>query len=56
MHGFKNWIGQRIGKGVGFWFNPIFDRFFSTFLGVEDCFFGPRGITSLVTHATSIYY
>ena len=24
--------------------------------GVEDSFFGPHGITSLATHATSIYY
>ena len=23
---------------------------------VEDCFFGPRGVTSLATHATSTYY
>ena len=23
---------------------------------VEDCFFDPRGITSLATYATSIYY
>ena len=29
---------------------------YGAYIGVKDSFFGPRGVTSLANHATSIYY